>query len=152
MNQKFDASAGFHLANAGTDRNVVLAKQICALEKDRLRVANEPESTQLQRVLETLVRERQQLQLMIGATLKVCAAPAAWPIWQTIMTVIFVSAGFAFTRMSFEPFDFNPELLWPCCIGLAFLCAYGTAEFLEKTNLKSIVLGLSNPVGLERHH
>jgi hypothetical protein len=139
----FNASAGFHLANTGTDRNVVLAERICALEKDRIRVANKPESTRLQSVLETLGRERQQLQLILGATLKAGVSLIAWPIWQTMMTFVFVSAGFAFTRMSFEPFDFNPELLWPCCIGLAFLCAYGTAEFLEKTNLKIVVLGLS---------
>ena len=131
MSQPFDAKAGFHLATAGTDRNVVLAERICALEKDRIRSANEPEIIRLQRVREALVRERQQLDLITAA------APATvqtgWPIWHTVMTIVFGSAGFAFTRMSFEPFDFNPELLWPYCIGLAFLCAYGTSELLERT-------------------
>ena len=143
MEQNFNASAGFHLANAGTDRNVALAERICTFEKDRIRVANAPESTRLQRVLESLIRERQQLQLILSRTLKTGSASAAWPIWQSLMATVFVCAGFAFARMSFEPFDFNPELLWPCCIGLAFLCAYGTSEFLERTNLKIIAFGLS---------
>jgi hypothetical protein len=141
--EEFNASAGFHLTNTGIDRNVVLAERICALEKDRIRVANQPQSARLQRTLETLGRERNQLQLILGSAVKAGVTSVAWPIWQTIMTVVFVCAGFAFTRLSFEPFDFNPELLWPCCIGLAFLCAYGTAQFLEKTDLKIIVLGLS---------
>ncbi len=45
--------------------------------------------------------------------------------------------------MSFEPFDLDPELLWLCSVGIACLCAYATAGFLEKTDLKVIVLGLS---------
>jgi hypothetical protein len=131
------------LANLGTDRNVVLAERICALEKARIRMHNSPELTRLQSVLEALRRERQQLQLMLNATMRAGMSWVAWPVWQTLMTVVFVTAGFAFSRMSFEPFDFNPELLWPCCIGLAFLCAYGTSQFLEKTNLKIIVVSLS---------
>ncbi len=67
--QTFNASAGFHLANAGTDRNVELAEQICALEKDRIRMRNEPERIRLQWVLATLSQERQQLQAIIGAAL-----------------------------------------------------------------------------------
>jgi hypothetical protein len=143
MNKTFDATAGFHLANAGTDRSVGLAKHVCALEQERIRTANEPEIRRLQRVGETFERERQQLQLILAIGSKVAATQLVWPVWQTAMAIVFVSAGFALTRMSFEPFDFSPELLWPCCIGLAFLCAYGTAEFLEKTNRKIIVLGLS---------
>src|SRR5579859_3485185 len=108
----FDASAGFHLANAGIGQNVVLAEEICALEKQRIRVNNEPEITRLEGVLDGLVREHRNLHAVVGAALKAAAALAPWPIWQAIMAVIFVSAGFGFTRMSFEPFDLSPELLW----------------------------------------
>jgi hypothetical protein len=139
----FDASAGFHLANGGTDRNVILAEEICALEKQRLRVNNEPEMTRLESVVEVLVRERRELQAVLSAALKVAGAQVPWPIWQTVMAVVFVLAGFGFTRMSFEPFDLDPELLWLCSIGIACLCAYATAEFLDKTGHKVIVLGLS---------
>ena len=45
--------------------------------------------------------------------------------------------------MSFEPFDLNPELLWLCSVGIACLCACSTAQILEKTDLKALVLGLS---------
>lgn len=141
--QTFDASAGFHLANSGTDRNVVLAEEICALEKQRIRVNNEPEMTRLEAVLEVLVRERQELQAVISAAQKAAVGQVPWPIWQTIMAIIFLLAGFGFTRMSFEPFDLDPELLWLCSIGIACLCAYATAALLEKTDLKVIVLGLS---------
>jgi hypothetical protein len=141
--QTFDASAGFHLANGGTDRNVILAEEICALEKQRLRVNNEPEVTRLQRVLEVLERERRELLGILSAALRGSVAQAAWPVGQTIMAVIFVLAGFGFTRMSFEPFDLNPELLWLCSVGIACLCAYATAEFLKRSDLKIVVLGLS---------
>ncbi len=141
--QTFDASAGFHLANGGTDRNVVLAEEICALEKQRIRVSNEPEMIRLQGILGVLDRERRELQAILGAALKSIAAQMPWPIWQTVMAIVFVLAGFGFTRMSFEPFDLDPEVLWLCSIGIACLCAYATAEFLEKTDLKVIVLGLS---------
>lgn len=49
MNQSFDASAGFHLSKAGTDRNVVLAEQICTFEKERIRARNQPEIAKLGR-------------------------------------------------------------------------------------------------------
>ena len=141
--QTFDASAGFHLANGGTDRNVILAEEICALEKQRLRVNNEPEMTRLKSVLEVLKRERHDLLDFLSAALRASIAQAAWPVWQTIMAVVFVLAGFGFTRMSFEPFDLDPELLWLCSVGIACLCAYATAEFLKRTDLKIVVLGLS---------
>jgi hypothetical protein len=143
MNQTFNADAGFHLANVGTDRNVVLAERICASECNRIRLRNAPEIARLNRVADTLTQERRQLQLILGAALRTGLAPAAWPIWHLAMTIVFVSAGFAFARMSFEPFDFSPELMWPCCIALGFLCAYGTSEFLEKMDLKVVVLGVS---------
>jgi hypothetical protein len=142
-NETFNATAGFHLATAGTDRNVFLAEQIGALEKNRIRVANQTEITRLANVLGTLQNERRELQAVVGAALRISGAQGPWPFWQTIMAVLFVIAGFAFTRMSFEPFDFNPELMWICSLGIACLCAYGTAEFLEKTDLKAIVLGIS---------
>ena len=59
------------------------------------------------------------------------------------MAVIFCLAGFGFTLMSFEPFGLDPEILWLCSIGTACLCAYATAQFLDKTELEAIVLGLS---------
>ena len=141
--RRFDAAAGFHLTNAGIDRNVALAEQICALEKERIRVANESDIILLQSKIEPLVRARRELQTTLAQAFKATTAHLAWPIWQTIMLVIFLAAGFAFTRMSFEPFDLDPELLWICSAGISCLCAYGTAEFLEKTDLKVILLALS---------
>jgi hypothetical protein len=141
--QTFDASAGFHLANGGTDRNVILAEEICTLEKQRIRATNEPAVVRLRVLLDALLRERRALQAMLGEAMRASIAQAPWPVWQTIMAVIFVLAGFGFTRMSFEPFDLDPELLWLCSIGISFLLAYATADFLEKTDLKVIVLGLS---------
>ena len=141
--QTFDPRAGYHLANGGTDRNVVLAEEICALEKQRLRVINEPAMVRLRLLLDALVRERRELQAMLGAALKASAATAPWPVWQTIMAIVFLLAGFGFTRMSFEPFDLASEWLWLCSIGIACLCAYATAELLEKTDLTVIVLGLT---------
>jgi hypothetical protein len=140
--QTFDSRAGYHLANGGTDRNVILAEEICALEKQRRRVINEPASVRLRVLLEALMRERQELQATVGAALRVSSATAPWPMWQTIMAVAFLLAGFGFTRMSFEPFDLDPEWLWLCSIGIACLCAYATAQFLEKTDLQVIVLSL----------
>ncbi len=141
--QTFGASAGFDLANGGTDRNVVLAEEICALEKQRLRVTNEPSIVRLRVLFDALVRERRELQSVIGASLRASAATVPWPVWQTIMATVFLLAGFGFTRMSFEPFDLDPAWLWLCSIGIACLCAYATAEFLEKTDLKVIVLEAS---------
>ena len=142
-NETFNATAGFHLATAGTDRNVLLAEQIGGLEKNRIRVANEPEIVRLANMLGTLESERRQLQAALGATLKTSGVHGPWPMWQTIMAVLFVAAGFALTRMSLEPFDFNPELIWICSLGIACVCAYATSEFLAKTDLKAIVLGIS---------
>ena len=142
--QTFDASAGFHLANGGTDRNVILAEEICALEQQRIRVNNEPEMTRLRGALAVLERKRHELRGRRRAALQRSRRErAAWPVWQTIMGVVFILAGFGFTRMSFEPFDVDPEWLWLCSIGIACLLAYAAAEFLEKTDLKVIVLGLS---------
>lgn len=141
--QPFDARAGFHLANGGTDRNVTLAEEICALERQRIRVKNEPEITRLQRGLEVLFRERGELLAFLGAALKAAASQVPWPVWQTVMAVIFITAGFGFTRMSFEPFDLDRGLLWMCSIGIACVCAYATSEFLQKTELKVVVVCLS---------
>ena len=141
--QPFRASAGFHLANGGTDRTVVISEEICSLEKDRIRVNNQPAMARLQHVLDALVRERGELLAVLAATLKAAVAQAPWPVWQTIMAIVFLLAGFGFTRMSFEPFDLDPSFLWLCSIGIATLCASATAEFLEKTHLRAIVLGLS---------
>lgn len=142
-NETFNAGAGFHLATAGTDRNVQFAEHVGALEKQRIRVANEPEISRLQLMLVVFEAERRQLQEFLKVAAKVAAVQAPYPFWQTIMAVVFVLAGFAFTRMSFEPFDFNPMLTWVCSVGIACLCAYATAEFLEKTNLSAIVLGIA---------
>ena len=141
--QTFDARAGFHLANGGTDRNVILAEEICALERQRIRVKNESEVTRLQRGLEVLFCERGELVAFLGAAVKVAVSQVRWPVWQTVMAVIFIAAGFGFTRMSFEPFDLDPGLLWLCSIGIACVCAYATSEFLQKTELKVVVVGLS---------
>ncbi len=139
----FDASAGFHLANGGTDRNVILAEEICALEKQRIRVVKEPEVTRLRCFLEVLERERRDLQAVLDAAKKTIVPHVAWPVWQTIMAIVFLLAGLGFTLMSFEPFDLAPEVLWLCSIGIACLCAYATAEFLQRADLKPVVLGLS---------
>jgi len=142
-NDTFNATAGFHLTTAATDRDVLLAEQIGGLEANRIRVVNEPEIVRLEGVLGALENERRQLRAVLGAALRTSGTHGPWPLWQTIMAVLFVAAGFALTRMSLEPFDFNPELMWICSLGIACLCAYGTAEFLEKTDLKVIVLGIS---------
>ena len=142
-NETFNATAGFFLATAGTDRTVLLTEQIGGLEKNRRRIANEPEIVRLANTLATMESDRRQLQAMLGATLKTSGVQGQWPIWQTIMAVLFLSAGFALTRMSLEPFDFNPELIWICSLGIACVCAYATSEFLAKTDLKAIVLGIS---------
>jgi hypothetical protein len=138
MNQTFNATAGFHLANAGTDRNVVIAEQICALETDRIRLQNEPEIVRLQAVRGGFIREYQLLLLLLS-NVKAGITNVAWPVWHIAMTVIFVSCAFSLSRLSFEPFDFNEEVTWLCCIGLAFYAAYATSQFLEKTDLTVVV-------------
>jgi hypothetical protein len=65
--QEFKASAGYYLANGGIDHNVASAEQICAHEKTRLRVINEPEIARLGCYRETLLRERRELQAIPGA-------------------------------------------------------------------------------------
>ena len=141
--QTFDANAGFHIANAGIDRNVVLSEEICAQEKERIRVTNAAEMTLLQRKREVLVRERSELQAALATAPKVPPIDSAWPIWQTVMALVFVLAGLGFTRMSFEPFGLDPEFLWLSSIGVACLCAYATAELLERTGLNALVLAIS---------
>jgi hypothetical protein len=97
----------------------------------------------LRYALAVLERERRELVAFLGAGVKATAPQMPWPVWQSIMAVIFLSAGFGFTLMSFEPFGLDPEILWLCSIGTACLCAYATAQFLDKTDLKIVVLGLS---------
>jgi hypothetical protein len=141
--QTFNASAGFHVANAGIDRTVSSSEEICGEEKGRIRTANAPTVTLLQCRRGVLLRERLYLQAALDAAPHVAAQPAAWPVWQTIMAMVFVLAGLGFTRMSFEPFGLNPELLWLSSVGIACLCSYATAELLERTGLQVLVLAIS---------
>lgn len=140
----FDPSAGFHLAKAGMDRNIRLSDEVCIQEKNRIRANNAGWTALLERQREVLLRERSEL-LAAGVIMpwKISASQCGWPIWQIVMAVVFISAGFGFTRMSFEPFDLSPKSLLLCSVGIACLCAYATSEFLEKTHHKKIVVGLS---------
>lgn len=144
MNQQtFDATAGFHLATAGTDRSVVLAEEIGELERSRIRVANEPEIIRLENVLAVLQAERRHLQAVLGVALRTVGVQGPWPIWQTMIALVFVTAGFTLTWMSLEAFGFNPVLVLLSSAGIACLCAYGTAALLEKTDLEPIVRGIT---------
>ena len=106
--QTFNASTGFQIANAGIDGHVAMSEEICAQEKERIRVANGAEITFLGRIRDVLLAERSELRDALSTEQRVPVPYSSWPIWQTIMAVVFVLAGLGFTRMSFEPFGLDP--------------------------------------------
>jgi hypothetical protein len=89
------------------------------------------------------LREQRDLHAALDAAPHVATPHAAWPIWQTIMAMVFVLAGLGFTRMSFEPFGLDPELLRLSSVGIACLCSYATAELLGRNGLQVLVLAIS---------
>ena len=141
--QTFNASTGFQVANAGIDGHVAVSEEICAQEKDRIRVANAAEIAFLDRARGVLLAERSELREALGTEQRVPVPYASWPIWQTIMAMVFVLAGLGFTRMSFEPFGLDPAMLWLSSVGIACLCSYATAELLDRTGLNALVLAIS---------
>lgn len=141
--QMFDPSAAFHIANAGITRNVALAGEICAQEKERIRLTNEIERVPLLRRREVLLRERSELQSALALTPRIAAQPHTWPVWYAIMAAIFTLGGLGFTRLCFDSFGFESSVRWLLSVSAACLFAFATAYLLERTDVKPLFLGIS---------
>ncbi len=138
MPLEFDTSNAFQLANSGINQNIAWAERICAEEQRRIELANQPEVNRLRARFTILVREQSDRHAIQRATPACNMSRPSLPVFSAATVLLFAIAGLALAHLALQPYGFGWQI-WPCSIALALLCAFATAELLNRFDYNVVV-------------